>query len=125
MTWQDLSSSEKAALSNAFSSLDFSLWFKDTLAVQHFNSFSSQYAKTKSEEEQAGVASDAAAIIALYSVMIYKIYPHNPRFKDQIDFSPELTRNFKHMKAWLDEHEGEAIADEFFSKLSSAKFEGN
>ena len=102
---------------------DVCRWFSDALAVKYAGNLRVRYAKAKTPAEKEWVRTETQAVLALYSICAYYIYPNSLEFKKRIGDSKEYRKNFSRIKKWLEANEGKQIADEFFSRIMEIRAE--
>jgi len=107
--------------------VNYPSWFSDQMAKGYVGTFPARFAVCKNEKEREEVLQEAQITAALYAVLVYYRYNEREDFRRAIDSNPELSENFRTIKAWLDEREGKAAADEFielFKKEALAAMSG-
>ena len=77
--------------------------------------------KAGSEEERKAALLEGQSAMALYSTLIYYLYPSTPSMRRQLDSNPELKQNFLKLKAWFDSNGGPKIAGDYYQQLVKEK----
>ena len=95
-------------------------WFTSQMASGYINSLRTEYMNAKDEEYRLAILNATKQALGIYSFLVYYAYPERPGFKEEIDSSPELSTNFKAVKAWLDENGGQKLADDVVQGVRSA-----
>jgi len=109
---------------NAGKSGDFCLWFSDDLAVKYAGNLRARFSKAKNTAEREGVYHETEAVLAIYAICTYYIYPNSKEFRKKIEASKEYRKNFSRIRGWLDANNGKRIADGLFTMLTGIGTEG-
>jgi hypothetical protein len=109
-------------LKEALQHVDYKAWFSDKVARDYVSYLENRF-QDAGIEERAAICDTRAALMSMYSFLIYKLYPAMPRFKKEIDSSAEYMVNFASMKRLLDRNGGSDLAEEC-AKAAEANFGG-
>jgi len=99
----------------AIKHINYPAWFSDQMAKNYVGTFPTRFAICKNDEERNSILREAQTTATLYAVLVYHIYSKRDDVRRTIDSNPELSENFKVMKAWLDNNGGRQAADEFLA----------
>ncbi|MEM4366637.1 MAG: hypothetical protein QW035_00695 [Candidatus Anstonellales archaeon] len=91
--------------------------FSDVFVKGFIPELSERINTEKDKKEKERLLSELSIHLANYSVIIYYLYGRKPGLKEAIDSSPELSRNFKDIKAWLDANNGREYAAKYLDAL--------
>ena len=97
---------------------DYAVFFKDKICKDFFNRFPSLVNSAKNDDEVIALYTNARLLTSIYSLVVYKIYPNVPEYKEIIDSDKELASNFQEIKEKLDANEGERMAEQIVQNAS-------
>ncbi|GEM_PF-1791819 len=98
-------------IEDAVANSDYKLWFTNRLAKEYVATLFEKYNSTKNAQARVSIHGEAEKVLQIYAMLVYYAYPSRPDFKGQINSDVELSRNFKAVKAWLDENGGKEFID--------------
>ncbi|MEM2137884.1 MAG: hypothetical protein QW568_02250 [Candidatus Anstonellaceae archaeon] len=96
--------------------IDYSLWFTDSFAEAYVGSFPSRF-NYANYQQQWHIYNEAKLVLAVYSVLVYKVYPKNKRLQDKISSSQEMKSNFEKIKSWLDTYGLQPVAEQMEKQI--------
>ena len=99
---------------------DYSIFFRNAVYQDYFNSFETRISSAKTDEERIAYYRDIRLLTTLYSTVVYYIYPNVPAFKKIMDSDSELSTNFKAVKTMLDKSGGAQLADQFLKTATES-----
>lgn len=99
---------------------DYRVFFTNEVCSAYLELLPSKASSEKSQPAQNELSECVRAAGAIYATLIYEIYPAKPKFKDEIDSSPELRKNFKRAKQWVDKNGYDGLADALSEKIAAA-----
>jgi len=111
--FENAESVRRAAMSG-----DICLWFSDALAVKYAENLRIRYDNAKTLVEKNDIYGETEAVLALYSICAYYIYPNSKEFKKKIAANKEYKQNFSRIKDWLDKNGGKKMVDDFFKRIA-------
>jgi hypothetical protein len=109
---------------NAGKTGDFCLWFSDDIAVKYAGKLRARFSNAKNPVEREGIYHETEAVLAIYAICTYYIYPNSKEFMKKINASKEYSKNFTRIKDWLDANDGKRMADGFFTMLTGIETGG-
>ena len=98
---------------------DYKQWFSDRLSQKYISDLPLRYGMAVCEDQKKNIFVEAEALLTLYSLLVYYMYPNDGRLKNEIDADLKLSKNFNSVKGWLDANGGKKIADEYMEALSA------
>lgn len=98
--------------------VDYAAWFTDSFCKDYVGMLAQGH-KSASAGEKNAVFAQLEQAMALYAILVYRIYPNRPEFRKGIDSDPKLSANFKAVRQWLDQNGGQQTADEVLGLFKS------
>ncbi|MBU0586545.1 hypothetical protein KJ780_03465 [Candidatus Micrarchaeota archaeon] len=113
---KDMKRTEIKSMDEAINHVDYLYWFKDEMIEKYISSFGKRQ-KLAPKSRKDAIVREAGSCVLNYALFVYYLYPNDPVFKKKIKNNPELLKNFKEVKKWLDTNKGKKFADEFIKNL--------
>ncbi len=104
------------SLKQLLKSVDYKSYFTNHISQDYVLSLNKLFAEGQMAEKKQALE-QMSSLMTVYSLLVYKIYSINPKFRKEIDSSPELKANFLLIKAYLDSKNGESVADGYITKM--------
>ena len=100
---------------------DYEMWFSNRLSQKYVGAFPLRYNLAVCDEQRRDIAHEASSVLAIYSVLVYYVYPNSTEMRERLKAQKELSANFDNVKNWLEANDGKKIADEFLANISEQK----
>lgn len=85
-------------------------WFSNGAVRGYAYGLAASMGKLKGKAEIERAQNELLDVYALYSTLVYVLYPNSAKFRKAIDSSKERSANFAAIKGWLSENNGEEMA---------------
>jgi hypothetical protein len=108
------------SMQEALKSVDYKMWFTDEYAKDYLEMLQKGFLHSHIQG-RLSILDQTSTLLAMYSILIYKLYPVHDELRNEIESDQQLKANFQMIKGWLDQNDGDRIADETMKLLEQAE----
>ena len=112
--------SSAMGMDDALKSADYKAWFTDEYAKEYLAFLQKGFLHSHIQGRLA-ILDQTSTLLAMYSLIVYKLYPVHDELRNDIESDQQLKANFEMIKGWLDQNGGERIAEETVKLLEEAE----
>ena len=109
-------------LEDAKKYVEYKMWFTDSVIKKYLPSLEKAYSGGGKKEKE-GIIEEAKMHVLNYAFLVYYIYPNSEKFKNEINSSKELSKNFASIQKWLDDNKVKKYADNLLEDAVVSKME--